>query len=112
MKVSEDGGEYDVVFIGSTTSPGYTLVDNPRYPNIVADYEYTFRLLRSLPCDVFLGPHGSFFNLEEKAGLLARGEKPNPFIEGSSYRSFLDRTEKDFRELLSKQLAAKSKKTP
>ncbi|HSO76393.1 MAG TPA: subclass B3 metallo-beta-lactamase [Blastocatellia bacterium] len=108
-KVTEEGREYDVVFIGSTTSPGYTLVDNPRYPNIVADYEYTFRLLRSLPCDVFLGPHGSFFNLEEKADLSARGKKPNPFIEGRSYRSFLDRTEKDFLELLSKQKAAKSK---
>ena len=110
MKVTEDGKTYDVVFVGSTTAPGYKLVDNPKYPNVASDYEYTFRLMRSLPCDVFLGPHGSFFNLKEKAERLGRGEKPNPFIEPVSYRDFLDRTEKDFLELLSKQKAENAKR--
>jgi metallo-beta-lactamase class B len=110
MKVTEGGKSYDVVFIGSTTAPEYVLVNNPKYPNIVSDYEYTFRLLRSLHCDVFLGPHGSFFHLKEKSGRLARGERPNPFIEGKSYREFLDRTEKDFRDLLSKQKKQSSMK--
>jgi metallo-beta-lactamase class B len=112
MKVTEDGRVYDVVLVGSTTAPGYTLVNNAKYPNIASDYEYTFRLLRSLPCDVFLGPHGSFFNLKGKAERLARGEKPNPFIDGKSYRDFLDRTEKEFVELLSKQKTGSSKKMP
>ena len=110
MKVTEGGKSYDVVFIGSTTAPEYVLVNNSKYPNIVSDYEYTFRLLRSLHCDVFLGPHGSFFHLKEKAGRLARGVSPNPFIEGKSYREFLDRTEKDFLNLLSKQKAQTSMK--
>lgn len=110
MKVTEDGRTYEVVFVGSTTAPGYKLVDNPKYPNIVADYEYTFRLLRSLPCDVFLGPHGSFFSLKKKAEQLARGKKPNPFIDGKSYRDYLDRTEKDFLDLLSKQKTQSAKK--
>jgi metallo-beta-lactamase class B len=103
VKVTEGGKAYNVVLIGSTTAPGYTLVNNPKYAGIASDYEYTFRLLRSLPCDVFLGPHGSFFNLKDKAKRLARGEKPNPFIEGKSYRDFLERTEKEFVDLLSKQ---------
>jgi metallo-beta-lactamase class B len=110
MKVTEDGITHGVVFVGSTTAPGYTLVNNPKYPNIASDYEYTFRLLRSLPCDVFLGPHGSFFNLKGKAERLAHGEKPNPFIEGKSYRAFLDRTETDFLDLLSKQKTKSAKK--
>lgn len=110
-KVTEDGKDYDVVFVGSTTAPGYTLVGNSSYPNIIEDYECTFRLLRSLPCDVFLGPHGSFFNLKEKAGRLARGVKPNPFIEDKSYRMFLDQTEKAFLELVSKQRTRPPKKT-
>jgi metallo-beta-lactamase class B len=109
MKATEDGKTYDVVLIGSTTAPDYTLVNNPKYPNIVSDYEYTFRLLRSLHCDVFLGPHGSFFHLKEKARRLARGERPNPFIEGKSYSQFLDRTEKDFLDLLSKQKTQNSR---
>lgn len=111
MKVIEGGKAYDVVLVGSTTAPGYTLVNNAKYPDIVSEYEYTFRLLRSLPCDVFLGPHGSFFNLKGKAERLERGEKPNPFIEGKSYRDFLDRTEKEFVDLLSRQKTASPKKT-
>jgi len=103
MKVAEDGETYNVVFVGSTTAPGYKLIGNPNYPNIVSDYQKTFRLLKSLPCDVFLGPHGSFFNLKEKAERLARGEKPNPFIDAKGYRDFLDKSEREFLELLSKQ---------
>lgn len=109
MKVKEGGKAYDVVFVGSTTAPGYTLVNNPKYTNIASDYEYTFRLLRSLPCDVFLAPHGSFFHLKEKAERLARGEKPNPFIDGKSYLSFLDRTAKEFGALLANQKAVSPK---
>jgi len=111
MKVTEGGKAYDVVLVGSTTAPGYKLVNNSKYPNIALDFEYTFRLLRSLPCDVFLGPHGSFFNLQDKAARLPPGEKPNPFIDGKSYREFLDRTEKDFVDLVAKQSAGRSGKT-
>jgi metallo-beta-lactamase class B len=103
MKANEQGKDYDVVFIGSATAPGYKLVDNPKYPNIVADFEYTFKLLRSLPCDVFLGPHGSFFSLKEKIAKLSKGAKANPFIEKGSYTQWLNGNEKDFRDLLAKQ---------
>lgn len=111
MRVTEGGRAYDVVLVGSTTAPGYKLVNNSKYPDIASDYEYTFRLLRSLPCDVFLGPHGSFFDLQGKARRLERGEKRNPFIGGKSYRDFLDRTEKDFVNLVAKQRAGRSGKT-
>jgi metallo-beta-lactamase class B len=82
MKVKEglklyDVVFYDVVFIGSSTVPGYKLVDNQEYPTIAADYELTFRVLKSLPCDVFLASHGSFYSMLEKKELLAPG-KPNP----------------------------------
>lgn len=109
MKVNEGGKSYDIVFVGSTTAPGYTLVNNTKYPSIISDFEYSFRLLRSFPCDIFLGPHGSFFNLKDKAERVARSAQPNPFIDSNSYRDFLDRTEKDFHEMLSKQRAEKSK---
>lgn len=79
MKVTEGGKMYDVVIIGSASVPGYKLLDNQNYPQIVADYRRTFQLLRSLPCDVFLAPHGSFFGLKEKAAQLEKGAKTNPF---------------------------------
>jgi metallo-beta-lactamase class B len=93
MQVQEAGRPLEVVFIGSTTVPGSKLVNNPNYPNIAADYAHTFALLRSFKCDVFLGPHGSFFSLDEKWTRLERGRKQNPFIDPEGYRQFIDRTE-------------------
>jgi metallo-beta-lactamase class B len=110
MKVQEAGKQLDVIFTGSTSAPGYKLVDNPKYPGIVADYTYTFGLLKSLHCDVFLGPHGSFFSLLEKAARLKQGEKNNPFIDPKGYRAFLEESEKGFLEQLEKQRQASKTK--
>src|SRR5215470_3654950 len=58
MKAKENGKSYDVVIVGSpNVNPGYKLVANALYPQIAEDYERTFRVLHSLPCDVFLGAH-------------------------------------------------------
>ena len=103
MKVREDGRELDVVFVGSTTVPGYKLVNNSLYPNIAADYAYTFALLKSLKCDVFLGPHGSFFSLPEKMLRLGKGEKTNPFIDPQGYKRFVERTESEYLRQLNKE---------
>lgn len=96
MKAKENGKEYDVVFAGSMTAPGYKLVGNPDYPNINDDYAYSFRLLKTLPCDVWLSAHGPFFSLKEKAARLERGEKPTPFIDPKGYRAFIDRSERAY----------------
>ncbi|HZW32997.1 MAG TPA: subclass B3 metallo-beta-lactamase [Isosphaeraceae bacterium] len=94
MVVEEAGKNHDVVFYGSTTLlPGVRLVGNPKYPGMAEDFARTFRVLKALPCDVFLGPHGSQFGLREKARRLAAGEKPNPFIDPAGYRAFLAQSE-------------------
>ena len=100
------GKEYDVVFVGSTSAPGYKLVNNSGYPGIVADYEQTFRLLKSLPCDVFLAAHGSFYDMLGKAKLAEQGTASNPFIDPDGYKRYLETSEKSFRKLLASQAAA------
>ena len=96
-----------VVFVGSTTAPGYQLAANEKYPNIVADFERTFSILKKLKPDVFLASHGNFFNLTEKAAKRRAGISPNPFIDPQGYRDFLTKTEAQFREQLKTQQAAK-----
>ena len=109
MKVEESGKQLDVVIIGSTTIPGYKLIGNPKYPGIVADYAYTFQLLKSLHCDVFLAPHGSFFSMKEKMLRLKQGRKNNPFIDPQGYSDFIKRTENDYlRQLQKEQNASKT----
>jgi len=83
-------------------NPGYKLVNNREYPEIAADYERTFRVLKSLPCDVFLGAHGAYYNMEDKLKNLKPGG-PNPFIDPEGYRAYVDEREQAFRSELARQ---------
>ena len=105
--VKEDKQRYNVVFAGSTTTPGYKLVNNPSYPNIVEDYRRTFRVLKSLHCDVFLAPHGNFFELATKSKLIEQGKKPNPFVDSKGYKQFIEDTENAFEKELQRQSSQK-----
>lgn len=103
MKVNEAGKQLDVVFATSATAPGYKLIDNPKYPGIAADYAHTFQVLKSLPCDVFLTPHGSVFSMLEKAKRAKQGEKKNPFIDPEGYHEFIERAENAFLRQMDKE---------
>lgn len=103
MKVSEAGKTYDVVIIGSpNVNPGYKLVSNAAYPQIAQDYERMVRVLQSLPCDIFLGAHGGYFDLEEKYARRKAGGA-NPFIDPAGYKKYVADKEQEFRTELEKQ---------
>ncbi len=103
MKVREDNKTYNVVIVGSpNVNTGYKLVDNTAYPTIAQDYELTFRTLKSLPCDVFLGAHGSYFGMEAKFPRMKAGGV-NPFVDPEGYRSYVAEREQAFRTELAKQ---------
>jgi metallo-beta-lactamase class B len=106
MTVTEKGKRYNVVIIGSpNVNSGYKLVDNKAYPQIAADYERGFRVLRSLPVDYFLGAHGSYFDLEGKYPRMKEGGE-SPFIDPVAYKQYVDDREQAFRAELAKQRAA------
>jgi metallo-beta-lactamase class B len=109
LKVTEAGKSYDAVIVGSpNVNPGYKLVNNGSYPEIAADYAHGFRVLKSLPCDVFLGAHGSYYEMEAKyARLSAPG--PNPYIDPAGYKNYVADREKAFLSELQKQKAARKK---
>jgi metallo-beta-lactamase class B len=107
MTVREEGKNYHVLFLGSTSQVGAKLIGNEKYPQIADDYQKTFQVLRELSCDVFLASHGSFYDSLKKAERLARGEKPNPFVDPQGFRAFLDRQETLFRAELKQAQTAK-----
>jgi metallo-beta-lactamase class B len=115
MTVAEGGKTYDVVIVGSpNVNPGYKLVHNPDYPQIAEDYERMWRVLKSLPCDIFLGAHGGYFGLEEKEekyALLKNGGA-NPFVDADGYKKFVAQKEQEFRTELAKQQAAEGHPQP
>ena len=106
MKVREGGKAYNVVIVGSpNVNDGYKLVGNTLYPGIAEDYERTFRVLKSLPADYFLGAHGSYFDMEAKYARLKEGA-PSPFIDPDGYKQYVAQREQAFRTELAKQRAA------
>jgi metallo-beta-lactamase class B len=107
MKVTSGGKSYNVVIVGSPNlNSSYRLVNNPTYPQIAADYERGFRVLQSLPCDVFLGAHGSYYGMTEKYARMVRGD-PNPFIDPQGYTSYIAGREQAFHDELVKQQRAR-----
>lgn len=99
-----DGGKTlnAVIICSPNVNPGYKLVNNPKYPAIAQDFERTFRVLKSLPCDIFLGAHGSYFDLEAKYARLQAGEK-TAFADRAGCAAFVADREKAFRTELAKQ---------
>jgi len=106
MKVVEKGRKYDVVIVGSpNVNEGYKLVGNAKYPKIAKDYERTFRVLKSLPCDYFLGAHGSYYDMLSKVARIKPGTA-SPFIDPDGYKKYVTEREQAFRKELAKQKSA------
>jgi metallo-beta-lactamase class B len=109
LKVREAGKTYDAVIVGSpNVNPGYKLVNNTRYREIADDYARGFGVLKSLPCDVFLGAHGSYYDLEAKYAKLKAGGA-NPYIDPEGYKNYVAEREQAFVSELQKQNAAAKK---
>jgi len=103
MRVVDGGKTYNVVIVGSpNVNAGYKLVNNTPYPQIAKDYEAGFKVLKSLPCDIFLGAHGSYYAMESKFSRLSKGGE-NPFVDPEGCRRYVEDREQAFRAELKKQ---------
>ena len=98
--------QIDVVVIGSpNVNPGFRLVGNKEYPTIAEDFATTFKVLKSLPCDIFLGAHGNYYDLHAKHPKLHKSSE-NPFVDPQGYKAYVALKETTFRKKLADQQAA------
>jgi metallo-beta-lactamase class B len=110
MQTHEGGRTLNVVIVGGWSSnPGVSLVAShgkpAAYPGIVADFERAFATLRGLPCDIFLGAHGVYFDLLAKHDRLAT-QGPSVWVDPAGYSKAVAEHEADYREELARQRAA------
>ena len=102
MMVEDNGKRYNVVFTSSLSiNPGVRMVNNPTWAGVADAYAKSFARLKTLPCDVFLGPHAPFFAMEEKVKRL--GTKPNPFIDPQGLRNFIAVNEKNYQQQIERE---------
>ena len=102
----------DVVIVGSwNVNSGYRLVDRPgkpaSYPGIAADYAHGFAVLKKLPCDVFLGAHGQYFDMLNKLARIKAGAGEEVWIDPAGYRAAVAEREQAFTAELARQQAAR-----
>jgi metallo-beta-lactamase class B len=108
MRAAVDGHPRDVVIVGSwNVNPGYRLVDRPgqpaSYPGIAADFARTFVILQGLPCDVFLGAHGAYFDMEEKLKRAQAGAGESAWIDPEGYHAAVAERQQAFEAELKRQ---------
>jgi metallo-beta-lactamase class B len=94
---AQDGGKSYNVVIGCSLRPPATLT-----PEVIAEFNRSFPLVRSLACDVPLGDHPAQYNLEEKYAKLGTGAR-NSFIDPNGCTYEVDIQEAMFHALLDEQ---------
>src|SRR5882724_6877601 len=94
--VQEGGRTYNVVFSCSLRAT------SPLTPAIVDEMNRSFKLVRTLPCDVQVGDHPAQYNMHEKYAKLQNGG-PNPFIDPASCTLEADIQEAMFKAVLAEQ---------
>jgi metallo-beta-lactamase class B len=112
MRARVDGKVRDVVIVGSWfVNPGYRLVDKPgkpaSYPGIADDYKHSFVVWKSLPCDVFLGAHGAYFDMLEKFKRAKAGAGESVWIDPNGYQTALADRQAAFEAELKKEQEGK-----
>ncbi len=104
--VAEGGKTYHVVFGCSLRSPAVLT------PEVTAEFQRTFGVVRTLPCDVMLGDHPGEYGMMEKYGKLMPGG-PNPFVDAETCHKEIDVEETMFHAILKEQeSAAQAKQAP
>ena len=97
------GKTYAALFLCSVSAPGYKLVGNAAYPDIVADYRHSFAVLKMLPCDLFLGAHAQFYDMLKKRAVMEKTGSPLVFVDPAGCRRYLDQAEAAFERAVAAQ---------
>ncbi len=108
MKVRQRDTTLNAVIVGSwNVNPGFRLVDKPgmpaSYPHIADDYRRTFAVLKALPCDIFLGAHGIYFDMLGKLDRIKQGATNVVWVDPKGYRAKVAEREAAFETELKHQ---------
>jgi metallo-beta-lactamase class B len=95
-RAQEGGQAFDVVFATSYRAPGTVT------PDVEREFNRTFKMVRTLPCDVPLGDHPAQYNLREKYPRV-KGGASNPFVDPANCWLEADIQEAMFRAQLQRQ---------
>ena len=100
MRTQEGGRSFDVVFACSYRAPANVT------PAVESEFNRTFTVVRSLPCDVPLGDHPAQYDMMAKHARMKTGA-PNPFVDAANCRVEAEIQEAMFRAQMEMQNAGR-----
>ena len=107
LRTTQGGQPRNVVIVGGWSVLDFRLVDKPgrpaAYPGIAADFQHNFDVLKSLPCDIFLGAHGIYFGMLPKLKRAQAGAGEAVWVDPDGYRKGVSEHEQEFHTALHRQ---------
>lgn len=102
MDMTEGGKTYKGFIECSLNGQFVATLD--QYPGILDDFRATYKKARTMPVEVFLSSHASFYGLPAKYEKLKSRKPgdPNPFIDPQGYLAHVDEFEKSFEAALAR----------
>ena len=102
LELKEEGKTYRALVECSLN--GQFVQSLEQYPGILDDFRATYKKARTLPAEVWVSSHGSFYGLAEKYAKLEKRSPgdPNPFIDPQGYIAHVEQFEKSFEEALTR----------
>lgn len=105
--VQHEGKALEGLVFCSATVAANRITPPLQYPAIVEDYRATFAKAKKMKVDVFLAPHGEFFQLAAKRSLQkAQPDGPNQFVTPGEFTKFILLQEQAFEKTLAERTAA------
>ncbi len=110
METHEGGRTLHVVIVGGWAwNPAVRLVSTPNhpasYPGIEQDFDHAFATYEMLPCDIFLGAHGLYFNMLDKLARVSK-EGSAVWIDPGGYHRVLADKEAAFHKEVEEERTA------
>ncbi len=93
-----------MVDVASLSAPGYKLIGNTGYPDIVDDFEHSFELVAALPCDIALAPHPGSVNFWARVARRDQGDA-NALIDPTLCGAYAKDAHHSFEAQLDKERA-------
>ena len=100
----EDKRCLHMVDVGSLSAPDYQLIANPKYPDIVKDYEHSFAMVAALPCDIALAPHPDMVDMWARVDKRNQGAT-DALIDRTLCRTYANDAHESFEAKLATQRA-------
>jgi metallo-beta-lactamase class B len=90
-----------MVLVGSLSAPGFKLL---KHPDMLKDFEHSFGVVASVPCDIPLAPHPGMVDFCARVAHREQGDA-NALMDRAGCRAYAQDARQHFRAQLAKQRA-------